>query len=294
MNLHSILSPIDFSEQSRLALRWAGAFATRFNARLTIASVVDPVLAEASRIRSGRDLVKAETEAALREFAAATWREGAPAQTAFATTVGDAATAIRDMAEAHGAGLIAMGTHGLGGFHKWLLGSTTERVLRRTRVPVLAVPPSDELHAPAGAAGQVSHLLAATDFSDASVEAMKVAAEWARAFAAAMTVAHVVEPLAVAAQWQALVDDSAQVRVDSARARLRALAQVVCGTTACEDVVAIGRTAEAIAAIAADRRAQMIVMSLGSGAAALSARPGTIAYRVLRLSPIPVLVVPGA
>ena len=291
MNLHSILSPIDFSEQSRLALRWAGAFATRFNAQLTVASVVDPVLAEASRIRSGRDRVKAETEAALREFVAATWREGAPAQTAFATTVGDAAADIRDMAEAHGAELIAMGTHGLGGLRKWLLGSTTERVLRRTRVPVLALPPSDGSQA--GAAGRVSHLLAATDFSDASVEALKVAAEWAREFGAAMTVAHVVEPLAVAAQWQALVDDSTQVRVDSARARLRALAQVVCGTP-CEDVVAIGETAEAIAAIAADRRAQMIVMSLGGGAGALSPRPGSIAYRVLRLSPIPVLVVPGA
>jgi len=89
------------------------------------------------------------------------------------------------------------------------------------------------------------------------------------------------------------VDDSTHVRVDSARARLRALAQVVCGTP-CEDVVAIGETAEAIAAIAADRRAQMIVMSLGGGAGALSPRPGSIAYRVLRLSPIPVLVVPGA
>jgi len=128
---------------------------------------------------------------------------------------------------------------------------------------------------------------------DASVEALKVASEWAREFAAAMTVAHVVEPLAVAAQWQALVADSTQVRVDSARARLRALAEVVCGTP-CEDVVAIGETAEAIAAIAADRRAQMIVLSLGGGGGALPVRPGSIAYRVLRLSPIPVLVVPGA
>ena len=291
MNLHSILSPIDFSEQSRLALRWAGAFATRFNARLTVASVVDPVLAEASRIRSGRDLVKAETETALREFVAATWREGAPAQTAFDTTVGDAATAIRDMADAHGAGLIAMGTHGLGGFRKWLLGSTTERVLRRTRVPVLAVPPADESQAPAGAAGQVSHLVAATDFSEPSVEAMAVAAEWGREFAAAMTVAHVVEPLAVAAQWQSLVDDSTRGRVDGARRRLQALVQSVCRAQACEQVVAVGGTAEEIAAIAADRQAQMIVMGLGSGS---GSRPGSIAYRVLRLSPIPVLVVPAA
>jgi hypothetical protein len=33
----SILSPIDFSEQSRHALRWAGEFAARIQAHLTVA-----------------------------------------------------------------------------------------------------------------------------------------------------------------------------------------------------------------------------------------------------------------
>ena len=72
----SILSPVDFSEHSRHALRWAGAFAARFQSRLTVISVVDPLLAEAARIRLGLDLAKAETEPALREFVAATWSGG--------------------------------------------------------------------------------------------------------------------------------------------------------------------------------------------------------------------------
>ena len=100
MTLRSILSPVDFSEQSRHALRWAGEFAARFHTRLTVLSVVDPLLAKAARIRLGQDLAKVETEPALREFAAATWPDGsAPSvQTIFKTPIGDAAAVILETA----------------------------------------------------------------------------------------------------------------------------------------------------------------------------------------------------
>ena len=42
------------------------------------------------------------------------------------------------------ADLIVMGTQGLGGFRKWLLGSTTERLLRRTHVPGAGRTPREE------------------------------------------------------------------------------------------------------------------------------------------------------
>ena len=38
---------------------------------------------------------------------------------------------------------IVMGTQGLSGYKKMFLGSVTEHVLRRSRVPVLAVPPGE-------------------------------------------------------------------------------------------------------------------------------------------------------
>ena len=72
MMLQSILCPVDFSEHSRHALHWAGFFAARFQARLTMISAVDRLLAEAARIRLGQNLAKAETEPALREVLAAT------------------------------------------------------------------------------------------------------------------------------------------------------------------------------------------------------------------------------
>ena len=109
--LHAILSPVDFSEQSRHALRWAGGFAERFQARLTVLSVVDPLLAEAARIRLGQDLAKAETEPALREFVAATWPDGISptVQTTFKTPIGDPAAVILETATSEAVDLIVDG-----------------------------------------------------------------------------------------------------------------------------------------------------------------------------------------
>jgi nucleotide-binding universal stress UspA family protein len=135
MMLRSILTAVDFSEHSRHALRWAGAFAARFRSRLIVVSVVDPLLAEAARIRLGQDPAKTETEPALRQFVAATWSGGAggSVQPVFKTVIGEPSAAILQTARAEVAELIVMGTQGLGGFRKWLLGSMTERLLRRTR-----------------------------------------------------------------------------------------------------------------------------------------------------------------
>ena len=142
--LRSILCPIDFSEQSRHALQWAEALARRTKGRLTVLSAVDPLLAEAARVRFGLDLARAETEPALRQFVAATWSDDLARATNanFDVRVGHSADVILETAARERTDLIVMGTHGLGGVRKWLLGSTTERVLRRTHTPVLAVPPT--------------------------------------------------------------------------------------------------------------------------------------------------------
>jgi nucleotide-binding universal stress UspA family protein len=293
-NPRSILSPVDFSEQSRHALRWAAALATRFGSRLTVVSVVDPLLAEAARVRLNQDLAKQETEPALREFAAATWASATPATTqiVFRTVVGDAAGSILETAEGEGADLVVMGTQGLGGFRKWLLGSTTERLLRRTKVPVLAIPRADESET--READSVSHILAATDFSDSSVAAAKMAAHWARALSARLTLTHIVEPVTVPPQWLRLVEESADTRIRSARAKLHALAEQICGSQKCDEVVALGRPADLIGSTAVDRRARLIVMGLAGEQGAFSPRPGSIAYRVLSSTTVPVLVVPAA
>jgi nucleotide-binding universal stress UspA family protein len=256
---------------------------------------VDPLLAKAAQMRFGQDLARDETEPALREFAAATWPDATAlsAHMVFKTAIGEPAAVILQTAASEAVELIVMGTQGLSGFRKWLLGSTTERVLSRAHVPVLAVPPMSKDAGGSRADDQpfaVTHILAATDFSESSVAAVSYAAELGRQLSAALTLAHVVEPLSVAPQWRSLVED--ETRVGNARTQLKALADQHCGSQGCETIVSAGRAADMIGSIAENRRAQLIVMGLSGNQGPFARRPGSIAYRVLSSTTVPVLVVP--
>lgn len=122
--LKSIVCAVDFSDQSRHALRWAVALAVRYQARLIVFTAVDPLLAEAARVRAHLDLARTEVDPALREFVrgvlpeAASW---AP-QPVIDVREGNAAEAILETTTRHAADLVVMGTQGLGGFRKLILG----------------------------------------------------------------------------------------------------------------------------------------------------------------------------
>jgi nucleotide-binding universal stress UspA family protein len=183
-----------------------------------------------------------------------------------------------------------MGTHGLGGVRKLLLGSTTEHVLRRTRTPVLAVPPIPAAHSDRFEAA----VLAAIDFSESSAAAGRSAAQFAQQFNVPLLFAHVVEPVTVPPQWSSLLEESDEARMAEARVQLKALADQCAGTRTVETVVTFGRPADAITALAEERRAGLIVMGLTGEHGLFSRRPGSIAYRVLCSVSVPVLVVPSA
>ncbi|MFC6737062.1 universal stress protein, partial [Halolamina salina] len=52
---------------------------------------------------------------------------------------GQPALAIRDAIDELGADLVVMGSHGRSGISRALLGSVAEKVLRKTKIPVLVV-----------------------------------------------------------------------------------------------------------------------------------------------------------
>ena len=207
ITVRSILCPVDLSEQSRQALLWASAIAQYRGGDLTVLSVIEPLLAEAAGIRFGVDLARTEIEPALREFVEATLAE--PVRQAshvrMEVAVGEPSEAILQTARRLEAGLIVMGTHGLGGFRKLLLGSTTEQVLRRTEWPVLAVPP-DAVSAPVveHPGVQLRRILLATDFRESAMAAMQWASDLASDIGVPLVLAHVVEPVVVPARWQPL------------------------------------------------------------------------------------------
>lgn len=117
VTLHRVLVPADHDPAPRAAIAVASALARAFDAaaRFALLHVGAPDAAPEARLEP-----------------AAAWERIA--------RNGPVVDEIVAAAEALPADLIAMTTHGHHGFLDALRGSTTERVLRRARCPVLAVP----------------------------------------------------------------------------------------------------------------------------------------------------------
>jgi nucleotide-binding universal stress UspA family protein len=290
----AILCPVDFSEHSRRALRVAALLAARFESRLVVLNVVDPLLAEAARVRLGVDLAKGETQPALAEFVKSAWPDAAAMpQPRLAVRVGDPAAVIVEFATADRIDLIVIGTQGLGGIRKWLLGSTTEHVLRESRTPVLAVPPAEsplsgDRERPFG----TGPVLAATDFSASSTAAVRAAATFGARLGMPIVLAHVVEPVIVPPQWSSYVQETNDSRVRDAWIRLKGIEDQLGGVERLESVITLGNPEEQIAALAEGRSAGLIAVGLAGDEQPFGRRPGSIAYSVLCSAGVPVLVVP--
>jgi nucleotide-binding universal stress UspA family protein len=134
----SVLCPIDFSGSSRGALRYAAAVAAHFGARLTLLAVTDPLLHEADQVEGPANLTE-ETTRELDRFFRQTFAERPHgiSDVRLEVTSGKSAAEILRVSRGRGCDLIVMGSHGATGFRKLFFGSTTERVLRETTVPVL-------------------------------------------------------------------------------------------------------------------------------------------------------------
>jgi nucleotide-binding universal stress UspA family protein len=95
---------------------------------------------------------------------------GVKTVTAELSELTDPARAIATAADAHGAELVVMGTHGRRGLERAFLGSVAERALRSVDRPILAVKESPE-----AAAQPIEKILLAVDFSAHSDRAIEAA-----------------------------------------------------------------------------------------------------------------------
>jgi nucleotide-binding universal stress UspA family protein len=291
----SVLCPIDFSDHSRAALRWAAAIALRRRTNLVVLSVVEPLLAEAARIRLSVNLATEETEPAMRDFIDAVLSEETRTAVGLRSEVviGRAAPEIMRAGRRCAAVVTVMGTHGRGGIRKLVLGSTTEQVLRLARRPILALPAGavDALSEDGLPTGALQRVLVATDFSDSAWAATQWAVALASEIRIPLVLSHVVEPVVVPAPWQGLVADFESERVAFAR-RLLAQLSAKLGDVESDSVVSVGPVADTIASLALQREAGLVVMGLTSRRSPGRGRPGSIAYRLLRVGRCPVVVVP--
>lgn len=282
----TILCPVDFSSESRIALQHAVAVARRTGGRLTVMYADDPMLASAAAAGYDSELLKKATMSELRRMLVAVGVpvDRDPSAAAMVCAVGRPAREIVKAAKRLKADLIVLGTQGRSGASKFFFGSTTARLLREAPAPVLAVPPS-AVRPPKRWPGR---LIGAVDLGPGDRDHIRRIAALARAFHSSLLLAHVVSrtdgPPWLATKLRA----SDGRRLAAARARLRKLAASVDGI-AVESRVLLGDPATELAALAADVDAGVIVLTLRAGHGLFAPRQGAISYRILCGSDTPVL-----
>jgi universal stress protein A len=288
----TVLCPVDFSEPSRRALRYAHVFAARVNAELVVIYVNDPLLSTAAAA-AGYDEARLSrrTDSELRRFVHSTLAAGDRSGVRLTTEMGDPRRVIERAAREVKAGLIVMGTHGLRGARKVLLGSTTERILRDATVPVLALPHAAPRKPPA--AWPAGPLVAAIDLGPAAQGDVRAIATLARILDSDLLLVHVV-PQVRAPFWFSVPQSAEDADLTRARAKLARLA----GDAGADDVpvsfrVVRGDTPDELARVARRAKASTLVLVLRAGKGVFGMGRGTVTYRVLTTAATPVLAIPA-
>ena len=289
----SVLCPIDFSGSSRGALRYAGVIAAHVGARLTLLTVNDPLLEEADEF-SGPGHLAEDATRELERFFRQTFRErphGIP-KVRLEVTTGKSAAEILRVSREKGCDLIVMSSHGLTGFRKLFFGSTTDRVLRETTVPVLVTPGTDpgpdKLE---DVPRLVPRVLVPVDLTAATPHQLEIARGLAEAIQVPIMLLHVVEPVRTLSAAQPRLSKVDAERRYRAERELENIVQDMPPRIKPEALVAYGGPAEEIAKVATDRDAGIIIMGLHSSPV-LGPRMGSVTYRVLCVAHRLVLAIP--
>lgn len=181
-----VIVPLDGSEVAAAILPQIRRILMHKDAEiLLVQGVYVPSNAQAEAVELP-DILRAQAARYLEGVAAPLRTAGARVRTE--ARIGPAADVILDLACEEKATLIAMTTHGRSGLSRFVRGSVAEKVLRASRVPVLAVrsfpvaPPVDL---------RLKRVLVALDATDASLEIVEPALEMAALFGASTTLLHV-------------------------------------------------------------------------------------------------------
>jgi nucleotide-binding universal stress UspA family protein len=209
-----ILCPVDFSEYSTLALRYACALARENESRLVVLHLV-PDLTQAISYLEG-NYIGTVHEALVSNAVSKTdefIRGIVPADLPVVRKIGSGnpSDSILDLAAAEEADLIVMGTHGHTGYERFFLGSVTNRVLHKATIPVLTVcKPSHHFieNGSGRPAVQIREILCALDFDPNNRNIVEIALSLARRYHSRIHFIHVAQknetdPAAVEQQKQA-------------------------------------------------------------------------------------------
>jgi nucleotide-binding universal stress UspA family protein len=298
IGFRSILCPVDFSEESRVALRYAETLAKQSQGHLTVFYVNDPLLIAAAAVALHDRTLAKRSGAELGRFVESTLSPNAvrPVLVDYVVATGEPVDEIGKAARRHRCDLIVMGTHGLTGADRLFMGSTTQGVLRLTTVPVLAVPSrrSDKkraLHLERSWPGK--RVVAAIALDRRSLRDARTAGAVAQWFGSALLLVHVVQEFKAPPWLHARIGANDRARITRAQSRLKAIAAPMRHHDAVETRVLFGNASDAIAALSATERPGLVITGLRTADHWFGPRRGSISYHVLLRANTPVLALPG-
>jgi universal stress protein A len=133
----TILCPVDFSDASRKAVRYAREFAVNMRASIVLLHVIDiPIESLVNNVQLDEELETSafqELDALKNELLS----EGLQVESL--VDIGIPSDVILDQAAKRDVNLIIMGSHGKKGMSRLILGSVAETVMRKAGCPVLIV-----------------------------------------------------------------------------------------------------------------------------------------------------------
>jgi nucleotide-binding universal stress UspA family protein len=266
-----ILVPVDFSERAAPAARYAKSLALQFQSPIILLHALAPFQFEfgATDI-SGQmigEIYRNRSEQAREELEAFLRDELGGLEVERIAREGDPASVIVETAHER-AGLIVMPTHGYGPFRRFILGSTTAKVLHDADCPVWT---GVHLENAPAAAVPIQRVLCAVDLGPQSSKTLCWAASLAVQFGARLTLMHV----ALGAT------DAARQEIERLRCFVKAEA---------EPLIETGDPPATICSAAGRIGADVLVIGRGS-AAGVFGRLRANAYSIIRQSPCPVVSV---
>ena len=290
--MRNILFATDFSDSARHALRYALALAKREGGALHFLHVMEPERNTAPGIERPDAPANAvdQVRAALDELAEQA--NGLGVSVECHVRHGKPWREIVDEAQESGVDLVLIASHGHGGFEHVVFGGTCERVVRLSRVPVLTIKdPEHEFVQEGSTKVHLQRVLCPYDFSDYSKLALPAAAVLCRSFDATLVLAHVMYPYLEFPNFSG--ENMSPPLIMPAHPAREALTKVAAGIEGVRTEVQVftGVPHRELKGFMEDSAVDLVVMATHGHTGIAHMLLGSVAEKILRTAPCPVLTV---
>jgi nucleotide-binding universal stress UspA family protein len=285
INIKKILCPVDFFPASDAAVKYAAGLAANYNATIHLLHVVTPIpLTVYEYVVDTSDIIRSmETSSSEEMNKLVAGLKGTGVQTETEVRLGDVYDEIKRVIEETKPDLIVMGTHGRRGVERWFMGSTTEKLLRHTPVPMVTIAAAGEKFL-----APPRRIMVTTDFSEGTSDALAFAFSVAQENESNVTLLHVVNDVEadVSGRYRdPLVNGVRKQLEDMVPAEARNWCDIVTR-------VETGVPYRIIKRVLEDERIDLLVMNIHGKGMLDRALLGSTAERVVRTAGCPVMMIP--